>query len=441
MFYVYRTNLIWNTRMKHFHPLHITNKLECDPLQEEYTYFNNSGKTPLPPSVQQAGLNAILREANPWLEQESYTESIRTLFASLIGTEAINIAIVPSTGFALTLAAHNLKRVRERLKKVLIVQDEMSSEVYCWQEMEDVELVVVPHPDLCCHYLDVQDEARFLSSPSSCCCSGGFTQLIVQTLNTHSDIDCVCLPQVHWSDGSYIDLTLISSICRQRNIPLIVDGTQSVGIMPFHVPTIQPDVLAVSVHKWLLGPHAMSLVYVHPKHHNDWKPLDQHERSRVAFQNEIYDAQEDNITTDGYPNAFVNGAARLDSGGKKNPILEPMVCEALKIVTQLDLSDAQSRLKILMDAVLVRGRAIGFSVQCGPRANHIIGLRPFNEDIRQRLTPETMVDIKNRLWKRRIYLAVRNGAFRISPWLNTTMEDVDRLMSALDEECKINYLK
>ena len=94
-----------------------------------------------------------------------------------------------------------------------------------------------------------------------------------------------------------------------------------------------------------------------------------------------------------------------------------------------------------MDAVLVRGRAIGFSVQCGPRANHIIGLRPFNEDIRQRLTPETMVDIKNRLWKRRIYLAVRNGAFRISLWLNTTMEDVDRLMSALDEECKINYLK
>jgi selenocysteine lyase/cysteine desulfurase len=306
----------------------------------------------------------------------------------------------------------------------------MSSEVYCWQETDDIELIVVPHPDLCSHFDLQEDEKQY-----QCCCSGGFTPIILQTLNVHTDIDCVCVPQVHWSDGSYIDLALISSICRQQNIPLIVDGTQSVGIMPFHIPTIQPDVLAVSVHKWLLGPHSMSLVYVHPKYHNYWKPLDQHERSRVVFQNEIYDAQEDNITRNGYPHAFVDGAPRLDSGGKKNPILEPMVCEALKFVTQLDLCYAQSQLKVLMDALLVRGRAIGFSVQCGPRANHIIGLRPFKNELRQRLTPERMVDIKNRLWKHQIFIAVRNGAFRISPWLNTTMEDVDRLMSALEEEC------
>jgi selenocysteine lyase/cysteine desulfurase len=420
--------------MKQVNLFPMIDKEEIDHPLPEYTYFNNSGKTPLLPSVQQAGSDAILREANPWLEQESYTESIRTLFALLIGTEAKNIAIVPSTGFALTLAAHNLKRCKERLKKVLIVQDEMSSEVYCWQEMDDIELIVVPHPELCSHFgLENEDHLH-------CSCSGGFTPLILHTLDVHSDIDCVCLPQVHWSDGSYIDLALISSICRHRNIPLIVDGTQSVGIIPFHVPTIQPDVLAVSVHKWLLGPHSMSLLYVHPKYHNQWKPLDQHERSRVAFQNEIYDAQEDNIEIKGYPSAFVEGAARLDSGGKKNPILEPMVCEALKFVTQLDLCDAQSCLKILTDEILVRGRNIGFSVQSGPRANHIIGLRPFENNLRQSLTPERMVDIKNQLEKRRVYIAVRNGAFRISPWLNTTMEDVDRLMSALEEECS-KYLK
>ena len=29
-------------------------------------YFNNAGKVPIPPSVQEAGQNALLQESNPW---------------------------------------------------------------------------------------------------------------------------------------------------------------------------------------------------------------------------------------------------------------------------------------------------------------------------------------------------------------------------------------
>lgn len=403
-----------------------TNQQDHHPL-----YFNHSGKSPLFLSVQQAGIDGISREANPWFNQESYTDEIRHHFASLIHTEAKNIAIVPSTGFSMTLAAHNLKRLRN-IKKVLIVQDEMSSEIYCWQEMEDLELVIVPHPNLCSHIFDHNEEDMH----QGCLLDGGFTPLILQTLDENCDIDCVCIPHVHWSDGSYIDLASISTICQERNIPLIVDGTQSVGILPFHVPTIQPDVLAVSVHKWLLGPHGMSLVYIHPKHQEQWLPLDQHERSRIVFQNEVYDAQENNIQSDGYPSAFIAGASRLDSGGKKNPILEPMICEALRIVSKIDLDEAQRQLKSVTDVILIRGIALGFSVQCGPRASHIIGLRPYRSDVCKILTPENMVQVKNELWNRGVYLAVRNGAFRISPWLNTTMADVEQLMIALEDEIK-----
>ena len=96
------------------------------------------------------------------------------------------------------------------------------------------------------------------------------------------------------------------------------------------------------------------MVYVHPQFHYTWLPLDRHERSRAVFQHEVYDATENNIGPNGYPDAFVVGAARLDSGGKKNPILLSMVCEGLRIVNQINKMEAQEQyLKSLTDEILI----------------------------------------------------------------------------------------
>ena len=434
------------------------------------TYFNNAGKVPIPPSVQQAGLIAVHQEANPWTEHDTstsdnetlklplslsllpssssppqfrsnseITHETRSLFAKLIGADASDIAITPSTGFALTMVARNLNLTQcvlpqhadsglgevkgtteSKKSQILILQDEMSSEVYCWQEelckSKRCEFVIVPHP--------TKEEENW-------------TTLIMDRLtdDQENNIKVVCLPQVHWSDGSYIDLKCIGKECKKRNIIFVVDGTQSVGICPLNVKEIQCHVLAASVHKWLLGPHGQSLVYVHPQFHDTWLPLDRHERSRVVFQHEVYDAAENNIGPNGYPDAFVAGAARLDSGGKKNPILLSMVCEGLRIVNQINKMEAQKYLKSLTDEILIGGVKIGFGVQPGPRAGHIIGLRPKSPKLLNLLTPERMVEIATNLKQRGVYLAVRCGAFRIAPYLDTTMDDVDKLLKALQEEC------
>ena len=121
--------------------------------------------------------------------------------------------------------------------QILILQDEMSSEVYCWQEelckSKGCEFVIVSHP--------TKEEDNW-------------TTLIMDRLrdDRSNNIKVVCLPQVHWSDGSYIDLKCIGEECKRRNIIFVVDGTQSVGICPLNVKEIQCHVLADSVHKWLL---------------------------------------------------------------------------------------------------------------------------------------------------------------------------------------------
>jgi len=420
-----------NKSSKHSHNIHIIEQLNHPP--SHVAYFNNAGKVPIPNAVQKAGENALYEESNPWVQVDqqdqssnsSTTKQVRTLFADIIGSDSSDIAITYSTGFSLTMVAHNLRTcVLGKYKKghktisdvstrkgqnhgesqaesqgdqIMILQDEMSSEVYCWQEICDqpnsnCSLLIVPHPE---------------SNDN-----GGWTPLIIERLENdiHGRIKVVCIPQVHWSDGSYIDLKCIGEECKKRNIIFVVDATQSVGIFPINVKAIQCHVLTASVHKWLLGPHDQSLVYIHKQFHDTWLPLDQHERSRLVFQDEVYDATENNIGKHGYPEEFISGAARLDSGGKKNPILLPMVCEGLRIVKEIDVMEAQKYLTRITDRVLIGGEEIGFGVQAGPRAGHIIGLRPVSSALRDVLTPSKMVEVANRLKEKDVFLAVRCGA-------------------------------
>ena len=406
-------------------------------------YFNNAGKTPLPPSVQAAGLDAIQIEANPWTFplHESIPNQIRQQFSKLIGAcGETEIAICPSTGFALTLVAQNVSKWWSHHEgegdnveqQIVIVQDEMSSGVYPWQSLLEssgstatttTTLKIAPHPS-----------------------QNGFpnwTESILDQISTCNNLKVVCVPQVHWSDGSYIDIRRIAHVCHEQKAILVIDATQSVGILELNVTALEcPVIVAASVHKWLLGPHGTSLLYVPTclLEQWDWQPLDQHERSRVVFQNAVYDATENNIDQDGYPTCFVQGAARLDSGGKKNPILLPMVLEGLKIVNSMHLQEAQEYLMGLTEYCILRAKEmkLGLGVQVGPRAGHILGLRPVGETM-EWLTPERMVSIVKRLMDRKVYIAARAGAFRISPYVNSTYEEIDWLLEslaqALKEEC------
>ena len=45
----------------------------------------------------------------------------------------------------------------------------------------------------------------------------------------------VALGHVHWTDGTQFDLEAIGARAREVGAALVVDGTQSVGAMPFDV--------------------------------------------------------------------------------------------------------------------------------------------------------------------------------------------------------------
>ena len=161
-------------------------------------------------AVQEAGARALQRPV--WISNvDEDQKRIRELFAFLIEAEPQRVAIMPSTAFAISLAASNIRRTLSPGKKgrILVLQDQMCSAIYPWQQMcdasnGDIILDIIQHPTN----------------------DGGWTEAIIKKLN--EDVLVACLPPLHWADGALVDLEKISSVCQKQNINLIVDATQGI---------------------------------------------------------------------------------------------------------------------------------------------------------------------------------------------------------------------
>jgi len=389
-------------------PSWLQSKDECNVI-----YLNNAGQAQISAKVQEAGIATI--ERPPWtIDATEDQQRIRELFASLIDATSTEIAVMPSTAFAITLAARNIQRTiidnTTSSGKILLLQDQYASAVYPWQQICEesngrVSLEIIPHP------ADPKEE-------------NGWTKAILERIDT--SILVTCLPPLHWSNGALIDLEAIGVACREHGVGLIVDATQAVGIMPLSVQKIQPLFLASSVHKWLRAPIGASLAYVSKEVQSTWIPLDLHGRSRDIPGGAIAEASKNQMGPNGYPEKFLDDARKFDSGGKANPLIIPMVRAALEEVVLIDRVAAQETLKTLMTPLISWAESNGYTIPSQPRAYHIVGIEPPN------CTIEELVNRATKLMEMNILIATRCGGLRVSPYLNTTTEEIQVLISALE---------
>jgi selenocysteine lyase/cysteine desulfurase len=175
---------------------------------DDIAYFNHAGQAIFSAAVREAGIKAI--QTPPWeMNVTADQKRVRELFASLIEAEASQIAMTPSTGFAITLAANNIQRTLEKKKgSILVLQDEFDSAIYPWQNV--------------CDTSDGDITLDIVQYPTN---DGGWTEAILRKLED-PDVLVACLPPLHWTDGALIDLEVIGQACRKNNIYLIVDATQ-----------------------------------------------------------------------------------------------------------------------------------------------------------------------------------------------------------------------
>jgi kynureninase len=399
----------------------------CDDISN-VIYLNNAGQAWLDAEVQATGRAMV--SSPPFVHPSTdIPTKIRRSFSQLIHSNPEEIAIVPSTAFAITIASKNIQRMyMEQQKKgrsndrarnkILLLQDQMCSAVYPWQDIAD-QSMASGNP------LSLQ-----IVPPSS----GGWTQAVLSHLAKNAnEILVTCLPPLHWSDGAIVDLEQIAPVCHANDILLVIDATQAVGIMPLNVRNLQPAILACSIHKWLRGPSGASLMYIDKSLHSKWEPLDQHGRSRDIKDGPNWESYSNQMTQKGYPERYILDARKFDGGGKPNPILLPMLQKSLQqIGARVNLETCQEQLRMIVEPFLtwVATNQEKFLLPMSPHVYHLIGIRPTKEW----LSIDQMLEVAKKLQDDyQVFIAVRCGVFRISPYLNTTADTMERFARTFDE--------
>jgi len=363
-------------------------------LPQDVSYLNCAYTAPLLRTAADAGNAAVKAKTNPATITPAHffstAEENRNLFANLIACSPNDVAILPAVSYGIALAAKNLPVAKGQ--NIVILEDQFPSHVYSWRRLAAENGAVI----------------KTVRRPSD----QNWTSAILEAID--SDTAIAALPNCHWTDGTIIDLIHVGEKCRRIGAALVVDGTQSLGAVPFSVETIQPDFLITTAHKWLLGPYSYGFCYAARK----WQtgiPLEENWMNR--------DGSEDFARLVDYRDAYQPGSRRYDVGEASNFILAPIATAAIRQILDWGVENIAAALRQKTDTIADRADQMGLGVALpAARAPHLIGVSKPGGFARE--LPELLAQEK-------VYVSVRGESIRISPHLYNTSEDLDRLFHTL----------
>ncbi len=363
-------------------------------MPAEIAYFNTASLAPQLHTVRAAGEAALERRGQPWTiaapDWFSDVERLRGLFAQLAGADAEGVALVPATSYGFAVAARNLElRAGQR---VLVLAEEYPSGVYTWRaaaRRSGAEVLTV-----------ARDPGQ------------SWTDAVLTALDERVRI--VSVPNVHWTDGSLVDLAPIAARTRELGARLVIDGSQSLGAMPFDVDETRPDFLVTVGYKWLLGPLSVGYLYV-AEEHREGEPLEENWILRAG--------SEDFARLIDYRDEYQPGARRFDVGERTKFELLPMAIAALEQLEEWTVPRVAATLAARTADISDRAARLGLdAASASQRGPHMLGVH-LPEPARSR-TLQALSDVD-------CHAALRGTSLRISPHLHTSDEDVERLFDGL----------
>ena len=369
-------------------------------LPEALHYLNCAYMSPLSKRVEGAGVQGIARKSVPTriTPADFFTESqrVRELFGALVNAPAERVAIIPAASYGLATVAKNLDLSAGQ--NIVVAAEQFPSNVYPWRTFaaRGVEL-------------------RTVAPPTGSDRGEGWNARLLDAID--ADTGLVALPHVHWTDGTLFDLEAIGKRARAVGAAFVIDGTQSVGALPFDVARLQPDALVVAGYKTLLGPYGLGYAY-YGERFKDGVPLEDNWVTRQG--------SEDFSRLINYQDAYAPGAVRYDVGERSNPVLLPMGIVAVESLLKWQPARIQTYCRDLMHEVIEALREAGYRLEDERwRSHHLFGVR----------LPKgvAVADVVKRLEAHNVIVSVRGDAVRVSPNVYNDEGDAEALLSALME--------
>jgi len=378
----------------------ITCKRSKFTLPPRVTYLNCGYMSPLLKSAEKAGIRGVRRKRNPGniKSTDFFTDSdlLRQEFAKLISaTDPKRIVVVPSASYGISTVARNIKIGRGQ--NIILAAEQFPSNVYPWQR-------------LCA---DTGADIKVVEPPSELLGRGkNWNEKILSAVDTNTKV--VALGNVHWADGTLFQLEAIRKRTRDVGALLIIDGTQSVGALPFNIQSIQPDALICASYKWLLGPYSIGLAY-YGEYFDNGVPIEESWINRLN--------SEDFSQLVNYQTSYLEGSLRYEMGEHGNFIQVPMLLNSIKQLNRWGIENIQAYCRGISQEAIQRLREKGYWIEDeNYRSSHLFGIR-FQDTDPQKL--------KDKLLRHNISVSFRGNAIRVAPNIYNDANDLKRLVNAL----------
>jgi selenocysteine lyase/cysteine desulfurase len=383
-------------------------KKDLFPLEDGLTYLNNASYSPLMKTSREAGIQGIDVKCFPQniTPQRHFTEHLhlRNQLKQLLNCEnGDRIAIFPSVSYGMAIVAANLERLPTiSLKKtVLILQEEFPNDTYAFTRVTE---------KLHLNIITVSSTSDFETMGEV------WNQNILASINSETAL--VVVPNVHWFYGIVFNLQDISEKCREHGALLVIDGTQSIGAMPFDVQLIQPDAVIVSAYKWVFGPYSIAFGYFGP-FFDEGIPIEESWMNRTNSENfsslTILDSN------------YRPLAQRYNMGEFSEFINAPMLLDSVTHLLSWGIHEIQNYTESItkepLDALVSMGCQFTASEY---RPSHLFGLK-----LPSHCNPS---DIVRSLREQKIIVALRGPLLRIAVSVYNDQEDLWRLVRALEKE-------
>jgi selenocysteine lyase/cysteine desulfurase len=350
-------------------------------VPDDVAYFNTANMSPLLHAVREAGESGLARRGAPWqvtaADWFSDVERLRDAYARILGTDQDGVALIPATSYGLAVAARNLSAGPG--DQVLVLAEEYPSNYYTWRRFclrTGAELVVA------------EREA-----------GSSWTDAVLARIGERTRV--LAVPNVHWTDGSFLDLEAAVGAARRVGAIVAIDASQSLGALPLDIPGLRPDFVVSVGYKWLLGPLGIGCLYVDPQY-REGEPLEENWINR--------ERSDDFAALVNYTDEYRPGARRFDVGQRTSFGLVPMAIAASEQLLDWTIAEVESGLREVTDHIAQRAAELGFSVPpAEQRSPHMLGIE---------LTSEAAGGLARRLADGGVVASVRGRSLRLAPHLD-----------------------
>lgn len=313
-------------------------------------------------------------------------ERVRADIATLVGSTPDDIAFTQNTSHGLSLVANGLEwRPGDN---VVLPAKEFPSNFYPWMNLRDrgveVRLVAAPRG-----HADISDVIAAIDSRTR----------------------AVAISAVQFSTGFRYDLRPLAEACHDGPL-LVVDGTQHVGALRFDVVEHGADVLAVSSHKWLMGPPGTGFAHVNARAREQVQP------SVVGWLSVPEPFAFD------YQLAFPSGADRYEPG-TENVVGTLGMGAAVRLMLDFTPQWVENRVLAITDQLADGLVAKGYDIISDRTTEARSGILIFKH-------PATPADeVFQRLVHAGVKCAPRGGGVRFSPHFYNSDDEADRALDVL----------